>query len=166
MSSSEVMNSVLLTSQGHIGFGQIKKLTKQDLKPGQLLVKVEAAALNPSDVLFMRGLYKGKIKYPYTPGWEGSGTVVAVADGSGMIARALQGWRVAFNKIQELGSFLIGGALAEYIIVDPNSIIPLSDEYSFEEGATFFVNPLTALCMVERVKALGSKVCIVTAAAS
>jgi len=56
--------------------------------------------------------------------------------------------------------------MADYIIVDTNNIIPLSDEYSFEEGATFFVNPLTALCMVERVKKLGSKVCIVTAAAS
>lgn len=114
-------------------------------------MKVEAGALNPSDVLFMRGLYKGKIRYPYTPGWEGSGTVVAVADGSGMLAKALDGRRVAFNKMQELGSWFIGGALADYIIVDTNCIIPLSEEYSFDEGATFFVNPLTALCMVERV---------------
>ena len=160
------MNSVLLTSEGHVGFGQIPKLTKKHLKPGQLLIKVEAAALNPSDILFLRGLYKGKIRYPYSPGWEGSGTVVAVADGSGMLARALSGQRVAFSKMQEVGSFLIGGAMADYIIADPNHVIPLSGEYSFEEGATFFVNPLTALCMVERVKNLGSKVCIVTAAAS
>jgi NADPH:quinone reductase-like Zn-dependent oxidoreductase len=83
-----------------------------------------------------------------------------------MIARAFSGRRVAFSKLQELGSFLVGGAMADYIIVDPNHVIPLSEEYSFEEGATFFVNPLTALCMVERVKALNSKVCIVTAAAS
>jgi len=61
------------------------------LKPGDLLVKVEAAALNPSDILFLRGLYKGKIKYPYSPGWEGSGTVVDVASGSGMLARACMG---------------------------------------------------------------------------
>jgi len=45
------------------------------------LIKVEAATLNPSDILFMRGLYNVKLDYPYTPGWEGSGVVVQAGEG-------------------------------------------------------------------------------------
>jgi NADPH:quinone reductase len=44
-------------------------------------VKVESATLNPSDILFMRGKYNVKLNYPYTPGWEGSGVVVAAGEG-------------------------------------------------------------------------------------
>ena len=80
------MNSVLISQdekqQWQVSFGQIPKLTAANLKKNQLLIKVESCALNPSDILFMRGKYKGKINFPYTPGWEGSGTVVAVGQGS------------------------------------------------------------------------------------
>jgi len=56
--------------------------------------------------------------------------------------------------------------MAEYAVTDNKSIIPLSDDFSFEQAASFFVNPLTAICMVERCVELGSKATIVTAAAS
>ena len=45
-----------------------------------MLIKVESAALNPSDILFMRGQYNIKLDYPYTPGWEGSGIIVDASD--------------------------------------------------------------------------------------
>jgi NADPH:quinone reductase-like Zn-dependent oxidoreductase len=61
------------------------------------LIKVDSAALNPSDILFMRGLYTGiKLNYPYTPGWEGSGTVVET--GAGLLTSYFKDKRVAFNK--------------------------------------------------------------------
>lgn len=56
--------------------------------------------------------------------------------------------------------------MAEFVVTDSRSLIPLADEFSFEQSASFFVNPLTAVCMVERCKELGTKACIVTAAAS
>lgn len=88
-----MMNSVLIVANGKIDFGQVPVQT-----PGknQVLVRVEAATLNPSDILFMRGLYNVKLTYPYTPGWEGSGTVVK--SGGGALADALFGKRVAFFK--------------------------------------------------------------------
>ena len=73
-----MMNSVLISKNGYIKFGKIPKLKEADLEKNQVLVKVEASVLNPSDILFMRGLYNLKLDYPFTPGWEGSGTVVAV----------------------------------------------------------------------------------------
>jgi hypothetical protein len=45
----------------------------------------------------MRGKYNIQLKYPYTPGWEGSGTVIKTGS-SGMISSYLLGKRVAFIK--------------------------------------------------------------------
>ena len=72
------MNSVLITKHGEISFGKVPKPDAASLGKNQVLIKVEAAALNPSDILFMRGLYNMQPVYPYTPGWEGSGTIVGV----------------------------------------------------------------------------------------
>jgi len=112
----------------------------------------------------MKGLYNIKIKYPFTPGWEGSGTVVEV--GPGLLSSYFNGKRVAFNKQFELGTYQIGGAFAEYCITDVRSCIPLNDAISLEQGAALFVNPLTAVGMVDRAKQLRAKSVIITAAAS
>lgn len=95
------------------------------------MVKVEAAALNPSDILFMRGKYNINLKYPFTPGWEGSGTVIAAGSG-GLLSKYFVGKRVAFMKQTELGTYRIGGAMAEYVVTDSRSLIPLADEFTFE----------------------------------
>jgi NADPH2:quinone reductase len=113
----------------------------------------------------MRGKYTGiRLKYPFTPGWEGSGTVVAV--GPGMLNQFLLNKRVSFMKQGEMGTYKIGGAMADYCVTDNKAVIPLGDDFSFEQASSFFVNPLTAIAMVERCKELGSKATIVTAAAS
>lgn len=112
----------------------------------------------------MRGKYNVKLNYPFTPGWEGSGTVIKA--GPGMLAQWMVGKRVAFNKQWEIGSFKWGGSMAEYIVTDVKSIIPIGDDISFEQAASLFVNPLTAIGMVDRAKELGAKAIIVTAAAS
>lgn len=66
----------------------------------------------------------------------------------------------------ELGTYKIGGAMADYCVTDNKAIIPIGDDFSFEQASSFFVNPLTAIAMVERCKELGSKATIVTAACS
>jgi len=87
------MNSVQIQSNGVYGFGQSPI---QQPGPNQLLIKVHSSVLNPSDILFMRGKYNVRVKYPFTPGWEGSGTVIKA--GAGMLAEWFVGKRVAFNK--------------------------------------------------------------------
>jgi NADPH:quinone reductase-like Zn-dependent oxidoreductase len=44
--------------------------------PGEVLVRVFASPINPSDLMFIRGLYAFKKPLPAIPGFEGSGTVV------------------------------------------------------------------------------------------
>ena len=105
------MNSVLITGNGTYGFGQVPIQ-----QPGKdhVLIKVEAATLNPSDILFMQGKYNVKLNYPYTPGWEGSGVVVSAGEGSH--AQSLVGKRVAFMKSFEVGTYQYGGSFAEYCV--------------------------------------------------
>ena len=62
--------------------------------------------------------------------------------------------------------YLLGGAMAEYIVTDVKCCVPIGDDLSFEEAASHFVNPLTALGMVDRLKQLKVKTVIITAAAS
>src|ERR1700730_11624269 len=59
---------------------------------GEVLVRVHASPVNPSDDMFIRGLYAFKKPLPTVPGFEGSGTVVA---GDGVMAQLLKGRRVA-----------------------------------------------------------------------
>src|SRR5215472_16136025 len=61
--------------------------------PGEVLVRVAASPVNPSDLMFITGNYGFKKPLPATPGFEGSGTVVET--GSGLMARFMKGRRVA-----------------------------------------------------------------------
>src|SRR5260370_38039410 len=60
---------------------------------GEVLVKVFASPVNPSDLMFITGNYGFKKALPATPGFEGSGTVVET--GTGMIAKFIEWRRVA-----------------------------------------------------------------------
>jgi NADPH:quinone reductase-like Zn-dependent oxidoreductase len=132
-----------------------------------VLIKVESAVLNPSDILFMRGKYNIKLNLPYTPGWEGSGTIVACSPNiSEKMKVYLINRRVAFIKQGEIGEYKLDGGMAEFMITGVRSIMPIPDDIDFDHGSSFFVNPLTAIGMVERITQLKSKACIVTAAAS
>ena len=54
------MNSVhIVGPTGQIKFGKSPRLTADMLSKSQVLIKVEASAINPSDILFMRGKYTG-----------------------------------------------------------------------------------------------------------
>ena len=66
----------------------------------------------------------------------------------------------------ELATYHRGGSFAEYCVTDYKSCIPLADDISLEQAASFYVNPLTAIGMVDRMIQLNAKACIITAAAS
>lgn len=88
------------------------------LAPGQVLVKIAAASINPSDLVFLKGLY-GVIKpLPVVPGFECSGIVVEC--GGGFLAKTLLGKRVAC-KAPETSH----GTWAEYMVTTADGCIPL-----------------------------------------
>ena len=65
-----------------------------------------------------------------------------------------------------MGTFKWGGAMAEYAVTDIRGVMPIADDVDFEQAASSFVNPFTALGLVDRLKELGSRATIITAAAS
>ena len=127
--------------------------------PGQVLVRIAAAPCNPSDLVFMQGLYGVQKPVPTVPGWEGAGTVVT--SGGGLMGKWLAGKRVACG-----GQSDADGTWAEYYLADVKSCVPLRKGISFEQGATMLINPLTAWAMVDTAKKGGHRAIVQTAAAS
>ena len=131
----------------------------------EVLVKVHSSVINPSDTYFMRGMWGIPLKYPFTPGWEGSGDVISA--GTDKHAQELVGKRVAFMIPENKGfPWTKGGTMAEYALSNVNRVVPLIDEIDYESGACSIVNPMTVLGMVDRLKQLKCKSVIITAAAS
>jgi NADPH:quinone reductase len=151
--------------------------------PDQVLVKIEATPINPSDqgVMFGRAdisaahtsgagnqrmliapvpaqampAMKARVGQALAVGNEGAGTVVAT--GSSALAQSLAGKRVA----------VMGGSMyAQYRCVDAAACLPLLEGHTAKDGASCFVNPLTALSMIETMKMEGHTALVHTAAAS
>ncbi|TGL54222.1 alcohol dehydrogenase [Leptospira wolffii] len=136
----------------------VEKETKP-LKKGEVLIRMHSGSINPSDLMFMRGLYGIKKKLPVVPGFEGSGVVVA--SGGGWRANSLVGKAVACTAPGK-GD----GTYAEYMVTDGFSCIPLNKDTSLEQGACLFVNPITAWALLDQVIREKHKAYIQTAAAS
>jgi len=124
---------------------------------GEVLIKVAASPINPSDIAFLRGTYGVKRDLPTVPGFEGSGTVVA--SGGGFLAWRLEGKRVAFFTVGE-------GTWAEYTAVSATACVPIPDDLDLELASCSLVNPLTVLCFMEWINKREAKAVVSTAAAS
>ncbi|CAN5474550.1 zinc-binding dehydrogenase [soil metagenome] len=152
-------------------------------KPHEVLVKVGAAPINPSDLILLFGLadmstakivgageatvvtadiperarasVAGRVGEPMPVGNEGAGEVVAA--GSSAAAQSLVGKLVG----------IVGGATyAQYRCVAAEQCLMLPPGATAAQGASSFVNPLTALGMVETMKREGHSALAHTAAAS
>ncbi|WP_102419345.1 NADPH:quinone oxidoreductase family protein [Mycobacterium sp. 4858] len=99
--------------------------------PGQLLVRVHAAAVNFPDVLFIAGKYQVKIPTPFIPGNEIAGEVIATGEG----APFEPGQRVAGTTF---------GAFAERALLDASQAALIPDDADFASAAAFGVTYRTA----------------------
>ena len=127
---------------------------------GQVLVRMAASPINPSDLGSLSGLsYSGKRQFPFTPGLEGSGTVIEA--GEGLMPRLLNGRRVAC-----IPPLTGDGTWAEYMVTSAASCIPLNKNVSMEQGAMLIVNPLSALGIFEIAERGKHRAIVSTAAAS
>ena len=154
-----------------------------DPHPDEVLVRVEATPLNPSDLGLLFGAadmttatYSGSATHPVVTatipaarmgavaarldqsmpvGNEAAGVVIAA--GASADAKALMGKTVA----------LIGGAMyTQYRIMKADQCLVLPEGTTPAEGASCFINPLTALGMVEAMRREGHTALVHTAAAS
>jgi NADPH:quinone reductase-like Zn-dependent oxidoreductase len=126
--------------------------------PGEVLVKVRMASVNPSDLHFLKGEYGQPRIKGAAAGFEGVGDVVG---GKGLYASYLKGKRVAF-----VGGVAGSGAWAEYIVVSAAMCVAIKPAMRDEDAAGHVVNPVTAWTMFDIVRRSGSKSFIFTAAFS
>lgn len=130
------MKAIVFDKIGGPDVLKLGEVPKPQPAPGTVLIRNRAAGINFADTLFRQGQYLVAPKLPDTPGLEAAGEIEALGQGvSGLRA----GMRVA-----ALGS----KAYAEYMLAPAAQIIPLPDSVSFEEGAAFPVQTLTAWHML------------------
>lgn len=147
--------------------------------PDQVVVRVEAAPINPSDLMTLlasgdpadgrfddggatlrvstgeAARRAGRFGQPLPIGLGGAGTVIA----AGKDAEPLLGQRIAFLSMG-------AGSFGQYVTVSTAECAPLPESVSARDGADVFCNPMTALAMVEQVRLDGLGALIHTAAAS
>jgi len=104
-------------------------------KPHEVLIRITARNINPSDLMFIRGMYGITPKLPSSAGFEASG-VVEKGDESGKVK---PGSRVMFTAI---------GTWREYICLPVAGVIPIPPQMSDEVACQAFVNPMTAYGMI------------------
>lgn len=161
----------------------LEEVTFPEPGPGEVLVRIEATPINPSDIALLVGpadlttargggtperpvltadipenlmrMVAGRIGQSLPVGNEGAGLVVAAGDSDA--AQALLGRTVG----------VAGGEMfAQYRCVDATQCLPLREGTTATEGASCFVNPMTALGMVETMRMEGHSALVHTAAAS
>lgn len=171
-----------VTDDGFVTLG-VREYEIADPGPDEVVVRVEAAPVNPSDLGMMFALgdireavaagsdelpavraplseralasQASRVGMPMPTGNEGGGTVVAV--GQGEEAQALLG---------KVVGFLSGNAYATYRTLNVTSCLAMRDGTTPEQAAACFVNPLTALGMVETMAAEGHTALVHTVGAS
>lgn len=109
---------------------------------GQVLVRMRASPINPSDLMYTEGKYGLRPEFPATPGFEGVGVVEA--SGGGPLGWLRKGKRVAVVSSGR-------GNWAEYTITTARQVIPVPHELPDDQAATFFVNPASAIAMTRDV---------------
>lgn len=126
-------------------------------KKGEVLVKMLAAPINPSDLAKIREITAEEAA-GFIPGTEGCGTVMAA--GQGVLPRFFLGKRVAC-----FARYKTSGTWAEYMVTRAGSCFPVSRKVSAEQAAMTFVNPMTALALLDFACKNKHHAIIITAAA-
>jgi NADPH2:quinone reductase len=114
--------------------------------PGQAVVRVKAAGVNFMDVGQRRGSYPRQA--PFTLGVEGAGVVESVGEG---VRSVKPSDRVAFTGVP--------GAYSEAVLADAERLIPLPDEFTFEQGAAFPLQGMTAHYLINEFRRPSRQCC-------
>ncbi len=119
---------------------RVEDMPRPEPYPNEILVRLNARPINPSDLLTVSGQYGSLPKLPATPGFEGAGVVEAVGD---KVKTVQVGQRVV-----PIGG---NGTWQEYITLNAAQAIPIPDNISDVQAAMLLVNPPTAWIMLNEV---------------
>ncbi len=128
------MKAILVYEFGGPDVMRFEELPTPKPGPGQVLVSVKAAGVNPVDTYIRSGTYARKPKLPYTPGTDGAGVVEAVGEG---VKRVKPGDRL-------YTATTLSGTYAQYALALESQVHRLPERASFAQGAAVYVPYATA----------------------
>ena len=139
------MQAIQLTKYGkpEEGLRLVEIAEPGDPKPGEVLIRVEYAPINDSDLLVASGLYAVQPKLPSVVGNEGAGRVLAVGDG-------VQNVKVGDRVVIPRGVF----SWAEKVLAPAEEVIVLPPEIDPQQAAMLSINPPAAALLLEEFVSL------------
>ncbi|WP_210494273.1 NADP-dependent oxidoreductase [Patulibacter sp. SYSU D01012] len=114
----------------------------RDPGPGEVRIRVVAAAVNPTDVSTRNGDVADRyadLEPPYVPGMDAAGTVEALGEGVRHVRLGEDVMAAVLPRRPE------GGAQAEQVVVPAGSVVPIPAGATLEQAATLPMNGLTAI---------------------
>src|SRR6266581_3372098 len=124
---------------------ELNTVAESALGQEDVLISMEAAPLNPSDFVLVRGMYGIRPAFPSPIGAEGVGRVTQTGS---KVDRALQGRRVLILPSYEQGTW------ADQVVVPVRNIVPMSDEADPLQLSMIGINPATAYLLLNRYVSL------------
>src|SRR6266478_2635912 len=124
---------------------ELNSVAESALGQEDVLISMEAAPLNPSDFLFIRGIYGIRPAFPSPVGAEGVGRIAKVGS---KLDVALQGKRVLILPTYEQGTW------ADQIDAPVRNTVPMSDEADPLQLSMIGINPATAYLLLNRYVSL------------
>lgn len=120
--------------------------------PGQVVVRVHAAGVNPVETYIRAGMYSREGPLPYTPGTDAAGVVVAVGES---VSRSKVG-----DRVYTAGS--ITGVYAERALCAETQVHRLPDRVSYAQGAAIYIPYATAYrALFQRARARAGEIVLV-----
>ena len=124
---------------------QLNTVAEPALGPDDVLVSMEAASLNPSDFLLVRGMYAIRPPLPFSLGAEGVGRVKKIGP---KVNTALLGKRVVIVPNYEQGTW------SDQAVVPVRNTVPVADDADPLQLAMVGINPATAYLLLHRYVSL------------
>ena len=124
---------------------ELNTVSEPALGQEDVLISMEAAPINPSDFLFVRGIYGVRPAFPSSVGAEGVGRVAKIGS---KVDAALQGKRVLILPTYEQGTW------ADQVVVPVRNLVPMSDEADPLQLSMIGINPATAYLLLNRYVSL------------
>lgn len=112
----------------------LEDIAEPSAGPGEVVIKVKAAALNFFDTLITRGKYQKRPSLPFSPSGEVAGVVEQIGEGV-----------IGLEKGQRVAAYLAWGGAREKVVVAAEAVIPVPDNVSDEMASGVSVTYGTAI---------------------
>lgn len=134
------MHAIVVRAHGDPSVMKLEQVPDPHPGPGQVLVRLHAAGVNPVDTYIRAGGYGRLPSLPYTPGIDGAGIIEAVGDGADM----QRGFRALVPGDRVWVCALGGGTYAQRVLTRAHEVHALPEGVTFEQGSRIGVPYLTA----------------------